>query len=250
MTDRETLIKAAKGVPLQILIRMIPKTRIVSGCWEWQGAVSDPKDKNNQYGVIKVGSRTDKSQRKERVHRISYEIFKGTISPGLLVCHTCDNPRCWNPDHLFLGTFQDNSDDKMAKGRDFDMSGEWNPNAKLCWDDVRSIRQLHSRGISNVDLSKQFNISKAVISDIVLGKKWKEVAESAELEEGTAHVERQGWTSVGERLPDSHGMYLTICFGGGKWLVDTTLFDHLGWHCEHHRLIEAWMPIPEYKPDA
>ena len=51
------------------------------------------------------------------VHRISYQLNKGRIPKGLQVLHTCDTPRCWNPDHLFLGTSKENHDDAVAKGR-------------------------------------------------------------------------------------------------------------------------------------
>ncbi len=81
---------------------------VVSGCWEWQGA----QDRQG-YGFIK-------SQRgmQMRAHRLSYELFyKKEIPENIFVCHKCDNPKCVNPQHLFLGTVQDNTQDMMKKGR-------------------------------------------------------------------------------------------------------------------------------------
>lgn len=78
------------------------------GCWEWWGTRLQ-----SNYGVVRYQGRY------QLVHRVVYRFFKGKIKDGMLVCHTCDNPPCCNPDHLFQGTHQDNSDDMIAKGRQF-----------------------------------------------------------------------------------------------------------------------------------
>lgn len=78
-----------------------------TGCWNFTGAVHT----NNGYGCI------GKDGKKVYAHRFSYELHKGSIPAGMLVCHTCDNRRCVNPDHLWLGTYQDNISDMVAKGR-------------------------------------------------------------------------------------------------------------------------------------
>jgi len=81
-----------------------------SGCWIWMGATT-----KKGYGDIKY--KADKKASHHRAHRLAYELHKGEIPKGMLVCHTCDIPGCINPSHLFVGTAQDNTDDMIKKGR-------------------------------------------------------------------------------------------------------------------------------------
>jgi hypothetical protein len=77
-----------------------------NGCWEYYGGYTD-----RDYGHIWYQGEL------QGVHRVVYKLMKGKIPLGLYVLHECDNPRCCNPDHLFLGTAQDNTLDMIAKNR-------------------------------------------------------------------------------------------------------------------------------------
>jgi hypothetical protein len=79
----------------------------VTDCWEWTAACN-----NIGYGLFRYNNQLMRS-----AHRVSYEIHKGPIPQGMVVCHTCDNPKCVNPNHLWTGTRQDNSKDMTNKGR-------------------------------------------------------------------------------------------------------------------------------------
>lgn len=80
------------------------------GCWYWLGHVC-----KDGYGQITI--RTDDNRYTSKAHRIAYQICKGDIPKGMYVLHSCDNPRCVNPDHLSVGTQKDNIKDMFQKGR-------------------------------------------------------------------------------------------------------------------------------------
>lgn len=131
------LLKTRLGVPQKAPRDATPKQYLAfyskpnddTGCVEWTASVN-----TWGYGRVQInGARV-------LAHRVAYAEYVGPIPEGLYVLHKCDNRRCVNPAHLFLGTLQDNTDDMYAKGRGPKRKGEDHPQVKLTEDDVRSIR--------------------------------------------------------------------------------------------------------------
>ena len=129
-----------------------------SGCWLWLGAV------RNGYGRLIIGSRSDKTRRSVSAHRLSYETYIGPIPSGLEVCHKCDVRCCVNPAHLFVGTRQDNVDDREAKGRN-----KAPPifRGRLSLDTIRTIR---SSPLSSRRLSARIGVSDSYIREVRRGE--------------------------------------------------------------------------------
>ncbi len=115
-------------------------------------------------------------------HRYAYESAKGAIPVGAgfhgtCVCHSCDNKRCCNPAHLFLGTQKENLRDMWKKGRNAPVArpGTRNGRAKLTEEDVVSIRTRAGAGEIRKQLAEEYNVSTVMISYIVLRKNWAHV---------------------------------------------------------------------------
>ena len=130
--------------------------KLPNGCWEWQGCCG-----SHGYGMMTIGDK------QFLVHRIVYEIFKGPIPRNMFACHTCDNRRCVNPDHLFMGTPRDNSHDMIIKGRD-----DLRNRLTLTGEQVRKIRSLHASGISQSKVAALVGTSQATVSRIVLNQSY------------------------------------------------------------------------------
>jgi hypothetical protein len=131
-----------------------------TGCWVWLG------------GARSFGHGTHRGM---STHRLSWEYANGPIPTGLCVLHKCDNPPCMNPDHLFLGTIQDNNRDMMEKGRNRAASGVDHYRAKLTPKQVVEIRRRSRRG-NGAALAREFGVHVMTISAIIHGKNWKDVA--------------------------------------------------------------------------
>jgi hypothetical protein len=124
-----------------------------NGCWNWQGALW------NGYGRVNVGSRANGTRQSTSAHRTSYIVFVGLIPNDKEICHRCDNRRCINPDHLFVGTRKDNMQDCLAKGRFVfapRVSGVHHHNAKLTLEQVRAIRASR---LPSTKVASEFGIS-------------------------------------------------------------------------------------------
>ena len=152
--------------------RFFAKVDKTDGCWNWTACTYGRMG----YGKFSVARSTSVS-----AHCWSYEYHHGDIPKGMVVMHTCDNPKCVNPDHLVLGTRQDNQRDMKEKGRA--ASGERHHNSVLTEREVLAIREMLKRfppspsgsslayGIQTF-LSKWFGVHQVTISNVYLRKSW------------------------------------------------------------------------------
>lgn len=154
-----------------------------SGCLEWTGNLN-----RSGYGRISIGNKSFLA------HRLSYETFIGPIEVGALVCHACDNPRCVEPSHLFLGSDADNSADKVAKGRQ--RLGDNSPAATLLSWQVLAIRADER---PQAEIAKEYGVTQGQISFIKRYEEWRHLPLSADDEAKLA--ERQKREARGQRYP-------------------------------------------------
>lgn len=126
-------------------------------CWEWQGYIE-----KHSYGTYN----------KILAHRLAYFLWYSKDPKEFCVCHYCDNPKCCNPYHLWLGTFDENMQDRDKKSRQ--TKGEDCHMAILTENDVREILTIgHSQILRKT--AKQYNVSSATICNILKGRVWKHV---------------------------------------------------------------------------
>lgn len=144
-------------------------------CWVWTG----PKGAGGEYGMLTTGTRGKESYRRVLAHRLSWTLHFGEIPEGLVICHHCDNPPCVRPDHLFIGTQEDNVRDMWRKGRGRTgrhdafvhtrrVSGERHHRAQLTDSEVAKIRHEWDTGSRNQSaLARRYGTTQATIWRIV-----------------------------------------------------------------------------------
>lgn len=136
------------------------------GCWGWKGIVE-------KTGYTVLGLRPP-----IKGHRASWMIHKGLIPKGMIVCHNCpngDDPKCTNPDHLWLGTHKDNTQDKIKKGRSNAPRGIRARHAILNDEKVKQIRIHLEKGLTCSEIGRQYEVSRKIISRIKNNETWKHV---------------------------------------------------------------------------
>jgi hypothetical protein len=138
---------------------------VEGGCWEWQGS-------RNTFGYGRI-SRGSRGSGVEAAHRVAWKLAHGPIPDGQYVLHRCDNPPCCNPEHLFLGSLKDNSDDMMSKGRGRAQipAGERHPDARLSDEQIAQMRQVAPTLGNYAELGRRYGVSKQHARNVALGLK-------------------------------------------------------------------------------
>lgn len=144
------------GLQNRIFANSIPVTE--TGCWLWLLAV----DKDG-YGLITIDGKS------KRVHRLSYEIFKGDIPEKMLVLHSCDMPSCVNPEHLKIGTHKDNYNDMESRGRH---PHDPSHHSKL---NELQVRAIHASNEPLKSIARKFNITIRQVIKIRKCERWKKL---------------------------------------------------------------------------
>jgi hypothetical protein len=135
-------------------------------CWNWIAGAD-----REGYGFFHAEAGGVKYK---RAHRFSYAFYKGGDLTGMSVCHTCDNPQCVNPEHLFLGDAKKNALDRVLKGRNRIPMGEDSPHAILTEKQVRKIL-LDPRPF--LQIASDYNITAQTISDLKNRRSWKSLSD-------------------------------------------------------------------------
>lgn len=132
---------------------------IDDGCWLWTGIINRQR---SGYGYF-YGDSVGGKRRTWGAHRLMWEIVNGPIPDGHEVCHSCDNPPCVNPAHLWIGTHRENMLDCVAKNR----QGVGGPPARLSPAQCEEIVRMRANGAYQREIAAKFGVSQSLISKIV-----------------------------------------------------------------------------------
>ena len=146
-------------IPLHVRLWTKVNRKGQNDCWEWTGRVNEWG-----YGILSEGTKYFYA------HREAYKDVVGEIPSGMFVCHRCDNPKCCNPYHLWIGTAADNNKDKMNKGRHISLAGEKHWKAKLTNEQILLIAKDKR---SQRAIAAAYGVTKSVIQRIKSGTGWK-----------------------------------------------------------------------------
>lgn len=146
--------------------RILSKIEFTNDCFNWTGTIC------RNYGYLQIKGKSI------RIHKYIYELFFNKIVLNS-VCHTCDNPKCVNPNHLFEGTHKENMGDKVKKERQFKPIGNKNGRVKITQEDVLFIRNSK---LSCKELAIKYSITSDNISSIRTNRIWKNINSSIQNE--------------------------------------------------------------------
>lgn len=161
----------------QVLTRFLKKLSVAeNGCWNWNGAM-----RVGGYGKAFLPGPIELA-----AHRLSWILHRGEIPRGLYICHTCDNRKCVNPDHLFPGTHDDNMKDGVGKKRflhglarveaNNPKFGSAHPNSRLKEENIHEIISLKKRGLSYTEIGAMYDVSFQTIFDVIKGHTWSHIS--------------------------------------------------------------------------
>jgi HNH endonuclease len=148
------------GLLARFEAKFIPEPN--SGCWLWTAFINE----TNGYGYIMHPTRNS-----SRAHTVAWELYRGSRK-GLCVLHHCDNRACVNPDHLYLGTYQDNANDRDRRQRRRAPKGTLNGRAKLTENDVKAIR-VDPR--PRAQIAAEYGVKMTAIESVIGRRSWKHI---------------------------------------------------------------------------